>query len=92
MYGFYEYLNGADSLVYTFTPADGSEPFRTTKAVGVKRIDEPDGESEPAQYEFYNVFPADTLKAGNSYDVTIQAFDRNNAAIEGAACEFTIRK
>lgn len=50
------------------------------------------GESEPALCEFYNVFPADTLKAGNSYDVTIQAFDRNNAAIEGAACEFTIRK
>ncbi len=31
MYGFYEYLNGADSLVYTFTPADGSEPFSIRK-------------------------------------------------------------
>ena len=92
IYGFYKFLNGAASLVYTFTPADGSEPFRTTKAVGVKRIDEAGGESEPALCEFYNVFPADTLKAGNSYDVTIQAFDRNNAAVEGTACEFTIRK
>ena len=49
-----------------------------------------DAQSEPAQYEFYNVFPADTLKAGNSYDVTIQAYDRNNAAIEGAACEISV--
>lgn len=39
---------------------------------------------------FYNVFPADTLKAGNSYAVTIQAYDRNDAAIEGAACEIGV--
>jgi len=82
--------NGADSLVYTFTPDDGSDPFTIKKAVGVKRIDAPDAQSEPAQYEFYNVFSANTLKAGNSYAVTIQAYDRNDAAIEGAACEIGV--
>lgn len=56
------------------------------------RLDALDAESEPAQYEFYNVFPADTLKEGNSYHVMIQAYDRNDAAIEGATCEFTLKK
>ena len=70
------FLNGADSLVYTFTPSDGSDPFSITKSVGVRRIDEPDEESDPALYEFYNVFPENTLKAGNSYDVTVQVYDR----------------
>ena len=90
IFGFYRYLNGADSLIYTFAPADGSDSFNITKAVGVSRIDEPDGESEPALYEFYNVFPADTLKAGNSYEVTVQAYDQKNAAIQGAVCKFTL--
>ena len=54
-----------------------------TKAVGVTRIDEPDGESTPALYEFYNVFPENMLMAGNSYDVTIQAFDKKGAEIKG---------
>lgn len=44
IYGYYRFLNGADSLVYTFTPDDGSDPFSVTKAVGVTRIDEPDGD------------------------------------------------
>jgi hypothetical protein len=61
-----------------------------TKAVGVTRIDEPDGESTPALYEFYNVFPENTLMAGNSYDVTIQAFDKKGAEIKGAVCTFTL--
>ena len=56
------------------------------------RLDALDVESEPAQYEFYNGCPAETLKAGNSYHVTIQAYDRNDAVIEGATCEFTLKK
>ena len=90
IYSYYRLLNGADSLVYTFTPSDGSDPFSMTKAVGVTRIDEPDGESTPALYEFYNVFPENTLMAGNSYDVTIQAFDKKGAEIKGAVCTFTL--
>ena len=90
LYGFYNLLNGAHSLVYTFTPVDGSEPFSIKKAVGVRRIDSPDGESGPALYEFYSVFPENTIKAGNSYDITIQAYDRKDAAIKGAICEFTL--
>ena len=90
VYSYYRLLNGADSLVYTFTPADGSDPFSITKAVGVTRIDEPDGESTPAIYEFYNVFPENTLRAGNSYEVNIQAFDKKGAQIEGAVCTFTL--
>ena len=31
-----------------------------------------------------------TLMAGNSYDVTIQAFDRKGAEIKGAVCTFTL--
>jgi len=89
-YSYYQLLNGADSLVYTFSPADGSDSFSITRTVGVTRINEPDGESTPALYEFYNVFPENTLKAGNSYDVTIQAFDRKGAKIKGAVCTFTI--
>ena len=90
IYSFYRLLNGADSLVYTFTPVDGSDPFTITKAVGVRRIDEPDGESDPALYEFYNVFPENTLKAGNSYDITVQAYDRKSMAIKGAVCKFML--
>ena len=90
IYSYYRFLNGADSLIYTFTPADGSDPFSITKAVGVRRIDEPDKEANPALYEFYNVFPESTLKAGNSYDVTVQVYDRENTAIEGAVCKFTL--
>ena len=92
IYSYYRFLNGTGSLVYTFTPADGSDPFSITKAAGVIRIDEPDGESEPALYEFYNVFPENTLMAGNSYDVTIQAFDKNGAEINGVACRFTLTR
>ena len=90
VYGFYRYLNGADALIYTFAPVDGSDSFSITKAVGVRRIDEPGAEAEPAHYEFYNVFPADALKAGNAYDVTVRAYDRKGAAIPGAVCEFTL--
>ena len=90
IYSYYRFLNGADSLVYTFTPADGSDPFSITKAVGVTRIDEPDGKSNPALYEFYNVFPENTLKAGSSYDVTVQAFDKKGAEIRGAVCTFRL--
>ena len=90
LYGFYRFLNGADALEYTFTPVDGSDAFSIKKDVGVRRIDSPDGETKPAVYEFYNVFPADTLKAGSSYNVTVQAYDRNNQAVNGAVCEFTI--
>ena len=77
-------------MVYTFTPSDGSDPFSITKAVGVTRIDEPDGKSSPALYEFDHVFPENTLKKGNSYEVTIQAFDKNGAEIEGAVCKFAL--
>ena len=90
LYSHYRLLNGADTLVYTFTPADGSDPFSITKSVGVTRIDEPDGKSTPALYEFYNVFPENTLVAGNSYNVTIQAFDKKGAEIRGAVCTFTL--
>lgn len=49
-----------------------------------------DGEADPAVYEFYNVFPGGTLQAGNSYDVTVQAFDRKGAPIEGMTTAFRI--
>ncbi len=90
LYGFYRYLNGADFLVYTFAPADGSDSFRITKAVGVVRTEDPQEPSDPALYEFYSVFPADTLKAGTAYDVTVQAFDRMGGAIPDAVCTFTL--
>ena len=90
IYSYYRLLNGADSLVYKFTPADGSDPFSITKSVGVTRTDKPDGKSDPALYEFYNVFPENTLKRGNSYAVTIQAFDKNGAKIKGAFCKFKL--
>ena len=90
IYSYYRLLNGADSLVYTFTPADGSDPFSITKSAGVTRTDKPDGKSDPALYEFYNVFPENTLKRGNSYAVTIQAFDKNGAKIKGAFCKFKL--
>ena len=90
--GYCKFLNGADTLVYTFTPDDGSDEFEITKAVGISRIDQPWGKSSPALYEFYNVFPADTLKEGTSYDISIQAYDRNGDAIEGFMCTFTLDK
>ena len=70
--------------------SEQTDSFRIKKDVGVRRIDEPGGKSEPALYEFYSVFPENTLKAGNAYTVTIQAYDRNNVAIKGAVCEFTL--
>ena len=89
-YGFYRYLNGALTLAYTFTPADGSDSFTIHKDVGVRRIDEPGENSKPARCEFYNVFPADTLKSGNSYKVTVRAYDRKSKFIKGAVCKFTL--
>ena len=59
--------------------------------VGVRRIDTPEEEAEPALYEFYNVFPAGTLKAGNYYDVTVQAYDRKGEAVSGEECKFTLK-
>ena len=47
-------------------------------------------ETDLALYEFYNVFPENTLKAGNSYDITVQAYDRKNMAIKGAVCKFKL--
>ena len=88
--GYYRFLNGAETLVYTFTPDDGSDSFSITKTVGVRRTDGPGGESKPALYEFYNVFPAHTLKAGNSYNVNIQAYDRKNNAVKGMESTFTL--
>lgn len=90
IYGYYRFLNGADTLVYTFTPADGSDVIRITKTAGVNRIDKPGETVLPALYEFYSVFPAGTLQEGISYDVSVQAYDRNNDAIEGFTCTFTL--
>jgi hypothetical protein len=36
------------------------------------------------------VFPENTLLAGKSYDVTIQAFDKKGAEIKGAVGTFTL--
>ena len=90
IYGFYNYLNGAETLVYTFTPNDGSEPVSVTKPVGVSRIDRADGRWDPAVYEFYNVFPEDLLDEGAVYEVIVQAQDRKGEAIEGMTASFTL--
>ena len=58
--------------------------------VGLSRIDSPDDDLEPAVYEFYSVFPAGTLRAGERYDVTVQAFDRNGELIKGMTADFRI--
>ena len=61
IYSYYKYQNGADTLIYTFTPAegsdDGSKPFSIRKPVGIKRIDTPDqeAETEAAVYELNGV-------------------------------------
>lgn len=90
IYGLYRFLNGADTLVFRFTPDDGSETFSVTKTIGVSRIDAPDEEADPALYEFYSVFPADTLKEGTAYDLDIQAYDREGSAIEGMSCRLKL--
>ena len=90
MYGFFRLMNGADKLVYTFTPADGSGEFSVEKPVGVSRPGGDDDHVSPAVYEFYSVFPAGTLKDDTSYDVAVQAYDKNGDAIPGAFCRFAI--
>lgn len=90
MYGFYRMLNGADTLVYTFTASDGSDVFSIRKPVGVSRIGREEEYFGPALYEFYSVFPAGTLKDGISYEVVVQAYDRSGAEIGGACCRFTL--
>lgn len=90
VFGYYNYLNGAQTLTYTFVPADGSEVFRVDKMVGLSRIDCPTDDLNPAVYEFYSVFPAGTLQAGKRYDVTVQAFNRKGDLIEGATAGFQI--
>ena len=89
-FGHYSYLNGAQTLVYTFVPVEGSDAFTVEKLVGVRRIDEPTGESLPAVYEFYNVFPAGTLNAGEHYNVSVQAFDQKGQRIEHMDTRFLI--
>ena len=88
-------MNGADTLVYTlvytFTPADGSDAFSITKDVGLSRINKLGETALPALYEFYNVFPAGTLKEDIAYDVFVQAYDRNNDIIDGFTCTFTLK-
>ena len=91
IYGYYKFLNGADSLIYTFTSADGSDVFTGTKPVGTSRIDKLGDEQNPALYEFYNVFPAGTLQVGSTYSVSVQARDRNGADIEGMTLDFTLK-
>ena len=88
----YKYLNGADTLIYTFTPDDGSSAFSVTKPAGVSRVEEEGEEEDKCYYEFYNVFPAGTLSEGITYDVAVQAYDRNGAVITGAECGFTISR
>ena len=44
----------------------------------------------PAVYEFYNVFPAGTLKAGEHYNVSVQAFDQKGQRIEHMDTHFLI--
>ena len=90
IFGYYNYLNGAQTLTYTFVPVGGSEAFSVNKTVGLSRIDNPTDNLKPAVYEFYSVFPAGTLQAGESYDVTVQAFDRKGNLIEGMAAGFQI--
>ena len=90
MYGFYRLTNGADTLVYTFSASDGSDEFSVTKSTGVSRIGKDDEYFGPAVYEFYSVFPRGTLREGTSYDVTVQAYDREGVKIEGAFCRFTL--
>ena len=90
IFGYCSYLNGAQTLTYTFVPAGGGEAFRVDKAVGLSRIDTPSDDLNPAVYEFYSVFPAGTLQAGERYDVTVQAFDRSGNLIEGMAAAFQI--
>ena len=71
--------------------------FGDNETIRICRIDQVKEEAQegvflinPALYEFYNVFPENTLKAGNSYDVIVQAYDRKNTAIKGAVCKFTV--
>ncbi len=90
LYGFYDILNGADTLLYTFTAADGSGEIKISKPVGVSRIKTIEDELDPAVYEFYSVFPAGTLKEGGSYNVTVQAYDRNGMEIQGAGCQIDV--
>lgn len=89
-FGHYSYLNGAQTLAYTFVSMDGGDAFTVEKRAGVSRIDEPTEESLPAVYEFYNVFPAGTLKAGERYDVSVQAFDQKGQRIENMDTHFLI--
>ena len=59
--------------------------------MGTSRIDRIGDEQSPALYEFYNVFPAGTLKVGGTYFVSVQAYDRNGAEIDGLTLDFMLR-
>ena len=92
MYGFYDLLNGADTLLYTFTAADGSGEIKISKQVGVSRIKTIEDKLDPAVYEFYSIFPEGTLKEGTAYTLTVQAYDRNGTEIQGAVCQIELKK
>ena len=90
MFGKYNCLNGAETLVYTFVPEDGREPFTIEKNAGLSRIDEPTDALSPSVYEFYSVFPAGTLKAGERCDVSVQVLDQKGQPIEHMETRFLI--
>ena len=90
IFGYYNYLNGPQTLMYMFVPVGGGEVFNVNKTVGLSRIDSLTDDLNPAVYEFYSVFPAGTLQAGEHYDVTVQAYDRKGNIIEGMTTTFQI--
>ena len=79
--------NGINEIEYTFTTENTL--LRRTKPAGLARS-EKDDFSNISVMEFYNVFDANLLEKGKSYEVDIQAIDKKGNPVAGYTAIFRI--
>ena len=79
--------NGISEIEYTFTTENTL--LRRTKPAGLARSEKGDF-SNISVMEFYNVFDANLLEKGKSYEVDIRAIDKKGNPVAGYTASFRI--
>lgn len=86
MIGFCNYLNGIDTLHFTFESED--ESFTEIRQMGMYRLENEEDEGSKSVYEFYSMFDKKLFKAGKTYKVIVTAYDRNSILVPSVYNEF----
>lgn len=85
-FGFFDYRNGIDTLQFTFESEEKS--FTETRKMGMYRLEKAGDEESRCVYEFYSMFDSKLFKSGETYKVTIAAYDRNSELVPSVHNEF----